>query len=714
MRSTHRGLLLFLLLLGLALSFAPATRGADYAGDAPLAPREPHQLEMHGVAWADYYYWMKDVSRDDPQTIAYVQAENVYTEERTAHLTDFEEQLYEEMKARIKETDLEVPVRRDDYYYYSRTEEGRNYPLFCRKHGSLDAPEEITLDVNALAEGYDFYQVGMLRYSPSHRYLAFSVDTTGAEKDVLQIKDLETGEVLGDEVHPISSAVWSEDERVIFYTREEDPDVESPYQLYRHVLGTSQGEDVLIHEEPDLAFGLYVNKTRSRDYIILNTGDNNTSEMRYLPAEDPFAEFRLVAPRETGVEYSIHHWGDEFFILTNVDGATNYKIMRAPVADPRRANWQEHIAHRDEIYVTGFDLFRNWMILHERQDGLEKLRLIDMRTGEEHHVGFPEPAYAFFSGANPEFDAETYRLTYLSLVTPRSVYDYHMADRELELLKQTEVQGGYDPDAYRSERLYAVARDGVRVPISLVYREDLFRQDGSNPLFLTAYGAYGIDMVPYFSSTRLSLLDRGFVYAQAHIRGGSELGETWHHQGRLLKKKNSFRDFIDCAEHLIADDYTRSDRLVINGGSAGGMLMGVVTNLQPDLFAVVIAEVPANDEFTHMLDATLPGVEFHYGEWGDPHDREQFLYMRSWDAYQNIQRQSYPDMLVTAGLHDPRVPYWEPAKYVAKLRVLKTDRNVLLLKTEMAGHMGASGRYDYLREIAFQFAFILDRLGRAS
>ncbi|MBD3237588.1 MAG: prolyl oligopeptidase family serine peptidase [Candidatus Eisenbacteria bacterium] len=688
--------------------------GAVGAEDPPVADAEPHPLEMHGVTWTDYYYWMKDVSREDPQTIAYVQAENAYAEAQTAHLEEFEAELYEEMKARIQETDLQVPVRRDDFYYYSRTEEGKDYPIFCRKQGDLDAAEEVTLDVNLLAEGHDFYQVGALLYSPSHRYLAFSADTTGAEKDVLRIKDLATGEMLPDEIHPVTSAVWSEDERVIFYTREVDPDVESPYQLYRHRLGSPQSEDQLLFEEPDVAFGLYVDKTRSREYILLVAGDNNTSEVRYLPAASPYEEFRMVAPRETDVEYQVAHRGGEFFILTNADGATNFKIVRAPVAAPGRENWRDWIPHREAVYLTGSDLFRNWMVVHERQDGLEKLRVIDMRSGQEHYVGFPEPTYAFFAGGNPEFDAAVYRLTYLSLVTPRSIYDYHMDTRELELRKQTKVLGDFDPAEYESERIFAMARDGARVPISLVYREDLFRRDGRNPLFLTAYGAYGIDMVPYFSTTRLSLLDRGFVYAQAHIRGGSEMGERWHHQGRRLKKKNTFRDFIDCAEHLIAEGYTESDRLVINGGSAGGMLMGVVTNLRPDLFAVVVAEVPATDEFTHMLDPTLPGVEFHYGEWGDPRDREQFLYMRSWDAYQNIRRQPYPDMLVTAGLHDPRVPYWEPAKYVAKLRAMKTDDNLLLLKTEMAGHMGASGRYDYLREIAFQYAFILDRLGMIS
>jgi oligopeptidase B len=666
---------------------------------------------MHGYQWIDNYSWMKDVPRDKPETIAYVEAENAYTDSMLSDTEEMQERLFEEIKSRIKETDIRVPVKRDEYFYYSRTEEGKDYPILCRKRGDLDAEEEVTLDINLLAEGREFYSVGFTSYSPDHRFLAFSFDTTGSERYTLQIKDLETGALLSDHVYPLYQVAWANDNNTLFYVRVEDPDVESPLQLFRHVMGTLQDDDLLVYEEEDLAYGISIGKTRSKQFLLLAIGTTETNEYRYLSADDPFGEFRTIKPREEGVEYQPSHWDDTFFIVTNIDEAKNFKVMRAPVDAPESENWTEYIAHRDSVYITGFDVFQDWIAIHERKDGLEKIRVIHMPSGKEHYVTFPEPTYSFYSGENPNYDQNTYRITYASLITPQTVYDYHFDTRELEVMKRREVLGGYEPTEYNSERLYAEMRDGTLVPISLVYRKDNFLKDGSNPLYLYAYGSYGYGMNASFASSRLSLLDRGFAYAIAHIRGGDELGEDWHDQGKVLTKRNTFNDFIDCAEFLIRENYTREDRLVINGASAGGMLMGVVANWRPDLFAVVVAEVPAVDELHHMLDPSLPGVEYHYGEWGDPNVEEEFEYFRSWDAYQNIKAQDYPPILVTAGLHDPRVPYWEPVKYVAKMRTHKTDDNLLLLKTKMSGHMGASGRYDFYREIAFEFAFIFHCLG---
>jgi len=688
----------------------PAPAGAVQL-QPPVAPVAPDTLEMHGYTWVDPYAWMMDMGRDDPQTIAYVEAENAYTEARMRPTEELQEDLFREMRARIKETDLSVPVQEDEYYYYARTQEGEDYPIYCRKRGSLDAAEEVTLDVNVLAAGREFYQVGDVDYSPDHRFVAFTVDTTGAERYSLRVKDLQTGEFLPDDVYPLFSFVWANDNQTIFYVRKLDPEIESPYQCFRHHLRDPQSRDELIYQEDDLAYGLGVTKSRSDAYIFLLAGDNETAEWRFLPADNPRGEFRMLQPRDPGVEYSVHHWEEEFFFLTNGDGAKNFKIMRTAIDHPEPEHWREFIGHRDAVYITGFDVFKNWFAIHERVRGLEKIRVIDMRSGAEHYVSFPEPTYSFFTRGNPNYESEKYRFTYFSLVTPRSVYDYDFATREMELLKQSEVRGGFDPHDYRSEYFFAQGRDGAQIPMSIVYRRDRFRADGSNPLYLYAYGSYGMGSAVYFSSVRLSLLDRGFIYVIAHIRGGDEMGKAWHDQGKLLNKKNTFYDFIDCAEYLIRLNYTSSDRLVINGGSAGGMLMGAVANMRPDLFEIVIANVPAVDMLHTMLDPTIPGTVFHYTELGNPNLREHFEYMRSWDPYTNVRRQRYPTMLVTAGLHDPRVGYWEPAKWVARLRQEKLGDEWLLLKTDMSGHMGASGRYDYLRQLAFEYAFLFDRLG---
>jgi oligopeptidase B len=677
----------------------------------PLAKIEPASIEMHGVRWTDPYAWMKDVPRNSPETIAYVEAENAYTDTVMRASAPLQERLFAEMLARVKETDLAAPVRIGDYFYYVRTEQGRNHPIHCRRKGSREAPEEIILDINELAKGHNFYKVANVARSPNHRLLAFAADTTGAEHYTIHFKDLKTGKLLSDRLTPVRSVTWANDNLTVFYVRPADPGKESVAQVFRHVLGKPQTDDALLFQEDDLAFGLYLARSRDQRRILLYSYDGVTSEARVLSADAPQGDFRLFAPRRKGVGYSLAHWQDRYFILTNADGATNGKVLWTLESQAEPERWREFIAHRDAVEITGFDEFREFAVVHERQDGLERIRILNMSGNESRYIDFPEPVYRFVAGENPDYNSHEYRITYESLVTPWSIYDCDLRTGTMKLIKRTEVLGGYDPANYISKRLYVMTCDGARVPISLVYRSDLFHQDGSNPLWLEAYGAYGAVTDADFTTTRLTLLDRGFVFAIAHVRGGGELGEAWHDQGKVLMKRNTFSDFIQCAEHLVKEQYTRADLLVARGGSAGGMLMGVAANWRPDLFRVVVAEVPAMDELHHMLDPALPGVTSHYQEWGDPRDPEQFEYFRSWDTYANIKAQDYPDMLVTAGLHDPRVPYWEPAKYVAKLRATKTDDHVLLLKTKMSGHSRAPGLHDFLRELAFKYAFVLERMG---
>ncbi len=693
------------------LAQEPHTAQTAIRPQPPAAKIEPFSIDMHGARWTDPYAWMKDVPRSNAETIAYIEAENAYTDAIMRASVPLQERLFEEMLSRVKETDLAAPVRDGDYFYYVRTEQGRSYPIHCRKKGSLEASEQIILDINELAEGHDFCRVANVARSPNHRLLAFAIDTSGAEQYTIHFKDLTTGKPLSDRLTPARSVTWANDNRTVFYVRPADPGKESVAQVFRHVLGTVQTDDALLYQEDDLAFGLYLVRSRDQRRVFLYSYDGVTSEARVLSADDPHGDFRLFAPRTKGVGYSLAHWQDRYFILTNADGATNGKVLWTPENQTEPERWREFIPHRAAVEITGFDEFRDYAVVHERQDGLENVRILKMGNNESRYVDFPEPAYRFVAGDNPDYSGHEYRITYESLVTPWSIYDCDLRTGALKLVKRTEVLGGYDPARYISKRLHVTACDGARVPVSLVYRGDLFRKDGSNPLWLEAYGAYGAVTDADFTTTRLTLLDRGFVFAIAHVRGGGELGEVWHDEGKLLMKRNTFSDFIHCAEYLIRERYTSADRLVARGGSAGGMLVGVAANWRPDLFRVIVAEVPAMDELHHMLDPALPGVTSHYQEWGDPRDPEQFEYFRSWDAYTNIKSQNYPDMLVTAGLHDPRVPYWEPAKYVAKLRATKTDDHVLLLKTKMSGHSRAPGLHDFLREMAFKYAFVLDRLG---
>jgi oligopeptidase B len=664
---------------------------------------------VHGDVRLDSYYWLRDWQ--DPEVIDYLNAENKYADLKMLHTKALQNDLYEEMLSRIKETDLSVAVHIDDYYYYSRTEQGKQYPIYCRKKGSLAGYEQVLLDLNEFADKHAYLELGAYEVSPDHDYLAYSIDTTGSERYTLHIKDIHRDTLLADIIENIGYQVaWANDNKTIFYSVLDM--TKRPYQVYRHLMGTDPDEDGLVLHEKDEAFWIDIYKTKSERYILIQLGSHNTTEVYYLSADDPFGEFGVIEPREVGVEYYLSDHGDKFYIRTNRN-AENFKLMVTSIREPAKVNWQDFVCHRDEVTIDDFDVFLDHIVLYERENGLEKIRIIDLRAESEHYIDFPEPAYVIFQNRNPEFNTATLRYTYTSLVTPRSVFDYDMSTGKRELKKQYEVLGGYDPLDYRSERIWAQGRDGTMVPISLVYRRG-FEKDGKNPLLLEGYGAYGIDCEPYFSSSRLSLLDRGFVYAIAHVRGGGEMGEYWHKQGQFLNKINTFTDFITCAEYLIEQGYTSSQGLVIYGGSAGGTLIGAVVNMRPDLFRAAIADVPFVDIVNTLLDPSIPLTVVEYTELGSPFEKEYYDYMKSYAPYDNVTTQDYPDMLVRAGFNDPRVGYWEPAKWVAKLRALKTDQNVLLLKTNMgAGHGGPSGRYDYLREVAFDYAFILDVLGIA-
>ena len=672
----------------------------------PVAAKQPHELVTHGDKRIDYYYWLRQ--QENAQVIDYLQAENDYTAAKMKHTEELQTSLYNEMLSRIQETDLSVPYRIKDYYYYSRTIEGQGYSIFCRKYQSLAGEEEILLDQNELAAGKEFFSLGAASISPNQKILAYSTDTTGAEKYTLFFLDLTTRELYSETIpDTYYSLAWGNDNQTIFYTKVDD--AHRPYQLWRHLLGSDPKNDVLLYQEDDEAYYLGVEKTRSRAYILLELGSKITSEVHYLDANQPDGKFQLFQPRQTGIEYSIEHHSDRFYIITNEE-AINFKLMETPVNSPDKANWKTVIPHREEVMLEGIDAFADYLVIYERKGGLPTGRIQTLATGEITELTFPEPTYSFSEGNNPEFNTTKWRFGYSSMITPSSVFDYDLKTGERELKKETEVLGGYDRTLYTSERLIAIASDGTEVPISLVYKKGITK-DGSNPLWLTGYGSYGYSYPATFSSLRLSLLDRGFVFAIAHIRGGEEMGRKWYENGKFLHKKNTFTDFIACAEHLIAEQWTNSDRLVISGGSAGGLLMGAAINLRPDLFKAVVADVPFVDVLTTILDTSLPLTVLEWEEWGNPNQPEYYEYIKSYSPYDNVEAKDYPALLVTAGLNDSRVKYWEPAKWTAKLRELKTDNNLLLLKTNMsAGHGGASGRYESLKEIAFEYAFVLDQI----
>ncbi|HET8924542.1 MAG TPA: S9 family peptidase [Candidatus Acidoferrum sp.] len=686
----------------------------------PLARREPVEHILHGDRRVDHYAWLR--KKENPEVIAHLEAENAYTGAVLKPTEPLQEQLYHEMLGRILQTDLSVPYRLRGYLYFTRTEEGKQYAFHCRRSDSQGAPDELLLDLNQLAEGHSFLGLGAFEVSPDNRLLAYSTDTTGFRQYTLHVKDLRTGEILPERIERVTSAAWASDNRTLFYTVE-DGTTKRSYRLYRHVLG-STSPDSLLYEEPDERFHIEVERTRSGAYLLLNIASHTASEVRFLRTDQPTAEFQIIAPREDNHEYDADHhpgpdggaFGGTFYIRTNSGGRT-FRLVAAPVADPRRKSWREIISNRLGVMLAAAEVFQTHLVLFEREDGLPYLRIVDLDSAAadalaaSHRIEFAEPAYDASIGENPEFNASHVRFQYESFITPRSVFDYDIHTRERILRKQQPVLGGYDSSQYISERLHATASDGTRVPISTVYHRDTPR-DSSAPLLLYGYGSYGISVPVNFSSNRLSLLNRGVIYAVAHVRGGGELGKPWHDAGRMREKRNTFSDFVAAAEHLIAQRYTSCEKLIIEGGSAGGLLMGAVTNMRPDLFRIVISHVPFVDVLSTMSDATLPLTVGEFEEWGNPQIPEDYFYMKTYCPYTNLDRKAYPTMLVKTGLNDSQVMYWEPAKYVAKLRALKTDSNPLLFKVNMgAGHGGASGRYDYLREIALDYAFLLKQLG---
>ena len=674
----------------------------------PVAPRVEHREVRHGATVLDDYFWLREKS--NPKVAEYLKAENAYTEAMTANLKPFEDALYKEMLGRIKQTDLSVPVPRRGYLYYSRTEEGKQYPIQCRRKGNMQAPEEVLLDLNELAKDHKFVGLGSFNVSDDQNLLAYTIDFTGFRQFSLEVKDLRTGQTMPDTTERVTSLEWASDNKTVFLTTE-DAVTKRSDRLFRHVLGSSKFDE--LYNEKDELYDIYLGKTRDLKYLVLQIEAKDTSEVRYLRADRPADPFTTLLPREKAHRYYLDHREGLFYIRTNKPGR-NFAIVTAPPNDPSPKNWKTFIAHRDRVRLQDIDLFKDFAVSIEKSDALNHLRVYDFKTGSWKAIEYPEPVYSVFPSSTPDYESTTYRYSYQSFITPSSVFDYDVHTGKSTLLKQQEVLGGYDPKKYASERLWATARDGVKVPISIVYPKG-FQRNGKGPLFLYGYGSYGIGTPATFSSNRVSLLDRGMAYAIAHIRGGDEMGEKWREDGMLMKKKNTFFDFIDCAEYLVKEKWTSSDRLVIEGGSAGGLLMGAVVNMRPDLFKAVHEAVPFVDVMNTMMDATLPLTVGEYLEWGNPNEQAAYDYMITYSPYDNLAKKAYPAILVTTSFNDSQVMYWEPAKYVAKLRTLKTDKNPLLLKIKMdpAGHGGASGRYDRLHDNAFEYAWLLSQVGIA-
>ena len=674
----------------------------------PIATIRPHEMTMHGHTRTDNYYWLNE--RENPEVLAYLEAENAYADACLKHTEPLQEQLFKEITGRIKQDDNSVPIKIRDYYHYTRYEEGKEYPLYCRKLHSLDAEEEIILDCNQLAEGHAFFDIGEVSLSEDDRLLAYSVDTVSRRIYTVYVKDLETGKLIGEPVEGTSgNVVWASDNATLFYGVKDES--LRPFKIMRHRLGTSPDEDVPVFEETDETFVCYISKTKSRKYLIISSESTLSSESRILESDQPEGAFRVFQERQPDMLYGIDHYGNHFYIQTNADGAKNYKIMRTPIAQTSKAHWEEIIAHREKVMIEGFTIFSKYFVIEEREGGLVKIRVRTWDGNADYYIDFGEPAYTAGVGANPDFDAVTLRYAYTSMTTPSSVFEFDMEKRTKTLLKQQEIVGGYNPSDYVTERLMAPSHDGVLVPVSIVYKKGVVK-NGDNPLVLYGYGSYGSSMDAYFSLARLSLLDRGFIWAIAHIRGGEEMGRQWYEDGKMLHKKNTFLDFIACAEYLIKEGYTSSEKLFAMGGSAGGLLMGAVANMRPDLWKGIIAQVPFVDVVTTMLDESIPLTTGEYDEWGNPNEKQYYDYMLSYSPYDNVEAKDYPAMLITTGLHDSQVQYWEPAKWTAKLRALKTDHNPLYLKTEMDyGHGGASGRFEGYKEVALEYAFMLDVLG---
>jgi oligopeptidase B len=691
-----------------AFPLVASTLGAQVSQQAltaPVAEKRVHVDTLHGDVRSDEYFWLRNKS--DPAVKAYLESENAYAEAFLAPLKDLRERLYGEMLGRIKQTDLSVPYRFNGYFYYTRTVEGQQYPIFARKRGSLDAAEQITVDLNELAKGQTFMSLGAYQVSDDANLLAYSIDSTGYRQYALRVKDLRTGALLPDNAARVRSVAWAADNQTLFYTVEDSVSKRS-FRLYRHVLGSADHD--LVYEEKDERFSVYVGRTRSRQFLVWHTGSLTSSEVRILPAATPTGEWKLVSARAPDREYDVDHRGDKLYIRVN-DTGRNFRLVTAPVSDPTEKNWTELIPHRADVMLEGVELFANHMVTSERRNALDEITITELHTGKSHKLTYPEPVYTAYTTSNAEFHTNVLRYSYTSYITPNSVFDYNMYTRQQKLLKEQPVLGGYDRTKYTSERVYATASDGTKIPISLVYRKTV-RRDGRAPALLEAYGSYGAPSSVFFSSNDLSLLDRGMVLALAHIRGGGDMGKAWHDAGRMKNKMNTFTDFIAAAEHLIAEKYTSKDRLAIQGGSAGGLLMGAVTNLRPDLFKVVVSHVPFVDVVNTMLDETLPLTVGEFEEWGNPKKKDEYDYMKRYDPYGNLAAKDYPTMLVKTSFNDSQVMYHEPAKYVARMRALKTDSNPLIFVTNMgAGHGGASGRYDRLREIALDYAFMLSQLG---
>ena len=671
----------------------------------PVAPRVEHREVRHGATAVDPYFYLRE--KANPEVLHYLEAENTYTTAMTKDVQRFADALYTEMLGRVKQTDLSVPVRRGNYYYYSRTEEGKQYPIQCRRRGSVDGPEELLLDLNELAKGRSFLGLGAFVLSDDQKLLAYTLDVTGYRQYQLHVKDLASGQTFADTAERVTSLAWAGDNKTLFFTTE-DAVTKRSNQFLRHVLGDGKVE--LVYEEKDELFGISCDRTRDKKYVLLDVNSTDTTEVRYLRADQPQAALAVFLPREKKHKYDVDHREGLFYIRTN-KGAKNYQLVTAAESDLDPKKWKIFVAHRPEELLQGIDLFQTFAVLHTKSEALNHLRVLDFASGKWTDIDFPEPVYAAFGGGNPEYDTKQFRYNYTSLITPSSVFEYDVQTGKSTLLKQQEVLGGYDKAQYISERQWATARDGAKVPLSIVYKKGIQR-NGQAPLFLYAYGSYGLGTQATFSSNLLSLLDRGMVYAIAHIRGGDEMGERWHDDGMLMKKKNTFYDFVDSAEYLIGQKWTSKDRLVIQGASAGGLLMGAVVNLRPDLFRAVHAGVPFVDVMNTMLDATLPLTVGEYLEWGNPTDKAAYDYMKTYSPYDNLEKRAYPAMLVTTSLNDSQVGYWEPAKYVARLRTLKTDHNPLLLKVNMAaGHGGASGRYDRMKQVAFEYAWLMGQVG---
>jgi oligopeptidase B len=691
--------------LPLLISFLAALLNANET-QPPIAKVIPHVTTLHGTQRVDFYFWLRE--KTNPAVRAYLEAENAYTDSVMKPLEGFQETLYQEILSHVKETDLDVPHRVGGWFYYSRTEKDKQYRIHCRKKQNLEAPEEVVLDLNELGKGHKYFSLGAYVVSDDGHLLAYSTDITGFREYTLHVKDLRSGQLLPDRFQRTASVEWATDNQTLFYAVEDD--AKRPHRIYRHRLGTPVAQDELVYEEKDERFNVGVHRSRSKAFLFLAANSHTAAEIRYLAADQPEGKWQTISARAADHEYDVDHHTDSFFIRSNLRGR-NFALFKAPLSNPAKEHWQEIVPHRANVMLEEIHCFRNHYVLSEREGGLPYLRITALTSAESHRVKFPEPAYTAHATANREFDTPALRYNYQSLVTPDSTYDYDMTTRDAKLLKRLEVPSGFDSANYESERIHAIAKDGMRIPISLVYRKGV-KRDGRAPLLLTGYGSYGSPMSASFSSSRLCLLDRRVVCALAHIRGGGDLGKPWHDTGRMMNKKNTFTDFIAVAEHLIAEKYTAKDRLAIAGQSAGGLLMGAVVNLRPDLFKVVISHVPFVDVINTMLDESLPLTVGEFEEWGNPKIKAEYDYMNSYCPYTNLKPAAYPAMLVKTSFNDPAVMYWEPAKYVAKLRTLKQNHTPLLLKVNMSGsHGGASGRYDRYRELAFDQAFVLTQLG---